>query len=74
MINFKWGIRPPVEGEAGAGSTALELELKPGTWKVEWLDTKTGQVHDGGIVEGGGVRKVVAPAYETDIALRLRKR
>jgi hypothetical protein len=52
----------------------LEIELVAGTWQAEWVDTKTGRIVGHDTVNGGGVRKLVAPAYETDIALRLLKK
>jgi hypothetical protein len=62
------------EGSSSAGATALEIELVAGTWQAEWVDTKTGRIVGQATVDGGGVRKVAAPAYESDIALRLVKK
>ena len=49
----------------------LTLDLPRGSYKAEWINTKTGAAdkaeefdHD------GGTRTLVSPAYEEDIALR----
>jgi hypothetical protein len=57
----------------GAGATAVGVELPAGKWAAEWIDTKTGAPARTAIVAGGGVRQIEAPAYDTDIALRLVK-
>lgn len=56
----------------GGGSAAtLSVRLPPGTWTVEWVDTRTGEIARRPNVSGGKVQTLVAPLYETDIALRL---
>jgi hypothetical protein len=72
-IDFAWGVKPPFSGQSAAGQTALQIELPPGRWKAEWIDTKLGTVARSASVKGGRVRTVEAPAFETDIALRLRR-
>jgi hypothetical protein len=62
----------PLAGES-AGPTALQIELTTGVWQAEWLDTKSGRVVRGTRVSGGGIRTFEAPAYDTDIALRLKR-
>jgi hypothetical protein len=64
-------VRPPVAGEAVAGPVVLQIELAPGVWQAEWFDTKTGRIAGAARIEGGGVRPLEAPKFETDIALRL---
>ena len=51
----------------------LSLDLPKGKYKAEWVNTKTGAVdtaedfdHD------GGPRTLVSPAYEEDVALRIK--
>jgi hypothetical protein len=73
-IDFAYGVKPPMAGEAGGRSTALEIDLGPGRWHAEWVDTKTGDVPRREEVEGGGVRTLTAPPYQADIALRLVRR
>ena len=63
--------RPPVPGDAGAGPAVLQIELAPGAWQAEWLDTKTGRIVGAARINGGGVRPLEAPEFETDVALRL---
>jgi hypothetical protein len=74
MINFAWGVKPPFSGQTAQGETALELDLPDGQWQGEWIDTKTGQVTAAPRTNGGAIRTFLAPSYETDIALRLRRR
>jgi hypothetical protein len=56
----------------GGRRADLVLEFPSGTYRAEWVDTKTGRTskaerfrHD------GGTRTVRSPAYEADIALRI---
>jgi len=72
-INFAWGVKPPLSGQSATGATALQIELADGTWRAEWLDTKTGKIMRQVNVSGGGIRTLEAPKYETDIALRLHQ-
>jgi hypothetical protein len=65
------------EGNAAGsapGETPLELRLASGTWAGYWQDTKTGELTAIPPVEGGSRVKLLAPPYETDIALGLRRR
>jgi hypothetical protein len=55
------------------GATVLQIDLAEGTWQAEWIDTLRGDIIRTAKVEGGGVRAVDAPSYETDIAMRLRR-
>jgi hypothetical protein len=59
----------------GGSQAEVVLELPAGTYRAEWVNTKTGAVakHED-IDHGGGSRTLASPAYEEDIALRLRKR
>jgi glyoxylase-like metal-dependent hydrolase (beta-lactamase superfamily II) len=72
QIDFAWGVKPPFSGES-TGPTALQVELTDGVWQAEWLDTKSGTVVSKSRVEGDGIRMFEAPAYDTDIALRLKR-
>ena len=51
---------------------ALQVELGEGNWQAEWVDPSTGKIVLTTRVDGGGVRAINPPSYETDIALRLR--
>ena len=73
QINFAWGIKPPFSGETNAGDTELQLALPSGTWLAEWVDTKTGEIAKEKRVEGGGVRGLIAPSFQGDIALKLQR-
>jgi hypothetical protein len=71
QVNFTWGVKPPLSGESAHAATVLEIELATGAWRAEWLDVKTGQIIRKTRVDGGGICVLNAPAYETDVALRL---
>ncbi|MBX3733750.1 MAG: hypothetical protein KF791_14290 [Verrucomicrobiae bacterium] len=73
-INFAWGVKPPLSGGAEDGSTALQVALPAGHWTGEWMDTRTGAVRATVELSGGQTCTLGAPAYEEDIALRLRKK
>jgi hypothetical protein len=52
---------------------ALELELPPGACRAEWVDTMHGSVAKAEQFEHpGGLRKLEAPPFSEDIALRVR--
>jgi hypothetical protein len=56
----------------GGASTVLSVQLPAGAWTAEWIDTKTGATARTTDVTGGAIRPLEAPAYDTDIGLRLR--
>lgn len=59
----------------GAGAASLGVELPPGTWTAEWIDTKTGGTAGRATIAGGGIRQIAAPSsYQSDMALRLVRR
>jgi hypothetical protein len=64
--------RSPADG-VSAAATELQIELSSGVWQAEWVDTKVGNTIRSTRVEGGGIRRVDAPTYDTDIALRLKR-
>jgi hypothetical protein len=57
--------------KGGGSATTLAVRIPAGTWTVEWVDTRTGLITRRPNVSGGKVQTLTAPAYETDIALRL---
>jgi hypothetical protein len=59
--------------KGGGAATRLSLQIPPGTWTVEWVDTRSGGVVRRTNVAGGKTQALDAPVYETDIALRLLK-
>jgi len=53
-------------------TTQLELDLPAGSYRVEWIDTKTGQaVKQERFSHKGGGRTLASPQYTEDIALRV---
>ncbi len=57
----------------GGASTVVTVDLPAGSWIGEWIDTKSGRTVRETTIDGGEVRALAAPDYQTDIALRLRK-
>jgi hypothetical protein len=59
--------------EAGAETSAtLTLDLPPGTYRVEWIDTLSGERIDGeSITHDGGACALTSPPFTEDLALRL---
>ena len=48
--------------------------LAPGTYAIEWWDTRTGEVTPGdGIDHPGGTLSIAVPPFSRDIACTLRK-
>jgi hypothetical protein len=65
-------IRKPLKGESQATSS-IQIDLPSGQWQTEWIETTTGAVAKSQNVDGGGVRTLDVPAYDVDIALRLKR-
>jgi hypothetical protein len=72
-IDFTWGNGLSPFAQSKAAETALMIELPAGNFRAEWIDTKSGAIakrekfsHD------GGARRLVAPVYRDDIALRIK--
>jgi arylsulfatase A-like enzyme len=58
----------------GDGRTVLTLDLPAGTWREEWIDTRSGKTRRATtLAHAGGPLELASPAYEADIALRLRR-
>jgi len=55
----------------GNGATELRVELPAGTWKAEWVDTKTGDIARISRAVGGSIVPFSIPPYEGDIAFRI---
>ena len=71
MINFAWGIKPPLSSSKEAGEVSIGLNLPPGRWIGDWIDTKTGSILARVSLNGGFTSRLGAPPFENDIALRL---
>ena len=58
----------------GGNEVKLVVELPKGTYKAEWINTKTGNVDKTETNEHtGGNRTLLSPNYVDDIALRIRR-
>ena len=56
----------------GGEQADLVLDLPPGKWQAEWVNTKTGAVDKADAFDhAGGDRTLASPPYQQDIALRL---
>lgn len=72
--DFTWGVGLSPFVQPTPAGTSLMIELPVGRYVAEWIDTKTGAIakheefkHD------GGARKLTAPDYRDDIALRIKR-
>jgi len=53
-------------------SATIRLDLPPGTYRVQWVDTKTGVLDaDESFEHAGGNRSITSPLFTDDIALRI---
>ena len=56
----------------GSGLTELDLDLPPGRYRSQWLDTQTGAWRNAETFDHrSGGHRFVTPAYEADIALQI---
>jgi len=56
----------------GGSQAELAVELPAGTYRAQWVNTRSGAVdRDETFDHAGGTRKLVSPAYVEDIALRI---
>ncbi|MDQ3812348.1 MAG: hypothetical protein M3347_00185 [Armatimonadota bacterium] len=59
----------------GGQQTEVSLELPAGSYKAEWINTKTGQTEKSEeFRHEGGSRSLSVPPYAEDIALRIKKK
>ncbi|MEP0844643.1 MAG: hypothetical protein HRF43_18235, partial [Phycisphaerae bacterium] len=57
----------------GGTRAELALELPAGTYRAEWLNTRTGRIDKAeDFTHQGGARSLASPPYTQDIALRVR--
>ena len=56
----------------GGKAAELVLDLPAGTYKAEWVNTRTGAVDKAeNVRHEGGPRTLACPAYQDDVALRV---
>jgi hypothetical protein len=60
------------KGKQDTGDVTLQVTLPEGRWQAEWVDTRTGKSTRVSI-DGGPAVALKAPAFDTDMALRLVK-
>jgi hypothetical protein len=57
----------------GGSKVELNLNLPAGAYKAQWLNTQTGKIDQAeDFQHAGGGRRLVSPAYDKDIALRIK--
>jgi len=57
---------------SGGSQGDLVVEIPAGTYRAEWVNTKTGAIdRSEELVHGGGPRTLSSPAYSEDVALRI---
>ena len=57
------------------GATVTLEGVDDGSWSVEWWDTLAGERLANGVVTAvGGALRLTPPAFQVDIAARLKKR
>lgn len=74
-VNFVWGTTNPFTApRQKKTAAALTLALPAGAYTAEWVDTKLGTIaKTERFRHSGGVKKLTAPAFTDDIALRIKK-
>ncbi len=66
--------KPNEKTKFAANELVLSIELPSGSFKAEWLDTRAGTVLEPNrFRHSGGVRQFAAPAFQDDVALRLKR-
>jgi hypothetical protein len=60
------------KGKQDTGDVTLQVTLPEGRWQAEWVDARTGKSTRVSI-DGGPAVALKAPAFDTDMALRLVK-
>ncbi len=73
-IDFSWGDGRSLFPAPNPAGASLMIDLPVGRYVAEWIDTKSGAIakreefkHD------GGPRKLTAPDFKDDIALRIKR-
>lgn len=77
-INFDWTTKSPFDSQRMLGSAPqtanLHLNLPPGRYTAEWINTLTGETERRDrINHTGNVLSIVSPSFREDIAVAIRK-
>ena len=77
-VNFEWTNASPFASPAGAQSgraAVISIDLLPGTYQAEWVNTLTGRIdRKETIRHKGGGAVLASPSFKEDIALKLIKK
>ncbi len=72
-INFDWSGKSPFPREAKERTADLVLDLPAGSYRVEWLNAKSGAVDKKeSFRHEGGTKSLSSPGFTEDIALSVR--
>jgi hypothetical protein len=72
-LDFRWGASSPLPAEKPPADLKLRLDLPKGAYRAEWVDPLTGKVvADEDLVHDGGGRALAVPAFDEDLALRVK--
>jgi hypothetical protein len=58
----------------GRAPCTLEIEISPGQYLAEWIDTRSGEVLAEGFLVSEGEVSLTSPNFETDVALAIVRR
>lgn len=73
-IDFDWTEASPFAAGARGTRLDLRLDLPPGKYRAEWIDTRTGgAVRAEDFEHPGGARTLPSPEIAEDIALRVKR-
>lgn len=65
---------PELKTSFNNGELTLEVSLTPGPYRAEWLDPKDCvTIHEERFTHSTGTRKLVAPAFQEDLAVTIRR-
>ena len=66
--------RPAYRVAEGSQQARLEVNLPAGSYRADWISTRSGKIEKSErVTSSGGRQTITSPAYSEDIALRLKK-
>ena len=57
----------------GGTSSMLHINLPPGRYDADWINTKTGELEETERFEGGKDMHLIGPIHEEDVAIRIKR-
>jgi hypothetical protein len=75
QVDFAFGTKGPIARHVRSTDAPLAVELPAGAWRAEWIDPLTGQrLDDLSFDHPSGVRELIQPRWQDDVALSIRRR